>query len=308
MNFNYLSILLIIALIPNAWAKKPRPKMPDSNKIESIYFEDNRRLVLNEGTEEEYQLSKSVAAQISTSKLKIKTPEEFTFEYENIKNGLNFCSDEKFIDLPMLSDCSGFLVADNIVMTAGHCVDENYKCKEKVWVFDYLNQTSSYKNQQEIVFKKEQIYNCKEVLTKVIKGEKGAKTDYALILLDRKVTDRKPYSIKRMKWPKVSNDLVMIGHPLGLPKIITDQFYIIKGEGEINSLINADSFSGNSGSPIIEKTSKSVVGMLISGEIDLRYDYFSGCNRPYKCTDGDCGGEWMLNYTNFPIKEIPFRL
>lgn len=304
----FIFLFMLFGVMPVSWAKRPRPKIPDQKKTESIYFEDNRRVVLNEGTDEEFQLSKSVAAQISLSKLSLKTPDEYTFLYDNLKNGLNFCADEKFVELPILSDCSGFLVADNILMTAGHCVDEAYKCKEKVWVFDYHNQASSYRNDQEIVFKKDKVYACKEVLTKVIKGEKGAKIDYALILLDHKASDRRPFTIKRLKWPKISNDLVMIGHPLGLPKIISDQFYLLKGEGDINSVINADSFSGNSGSPVIDKETKNVVGMLIGGELDLRYDFFSGCNRPYKCTETNCGGEYMLNYSFFPSKEIPFRL
>ena len=47
-------------------------------------------------------------------------------------------------------------------------------------------------------------------------------------------------------------------------------------------LANLDTFSGNSGSPVFNKRTKRVEGILIAGETDYTFDMNQGCNVTYK--------------------------
>jgi V8-like Glu-specific endopeptidase len=91
----------------------------------------------------------------------------------------------------------------------------------------------------------------------------------------------------------------MIGHSLGMPKMYVDNLKI-DGLGD-KQLINAygliDSFSGNSGSPIIDEKNKIVVGILIRGEEDFLYDYNYSCNSIKKCKKNECAPVTIMKIT-----------
>jgi V8-like Glu-specific endopeptidase len=271
----------------------------------SVYNEDSRRLVMPESSSLESILSRSVAVQIDLNKVVKKSSENVLFSYLDLSEGLNFCPEERFVDLPMLGDCSGFLIDKDTLMTAGHCMSNLGDCQNKVWAFDYNHQTSLYGNRNELSLSQDNIYKCREVVSYENYKRDGQSIDYAIIKLDRTVIGPEPLKVKRIKYPKISENLIMIGHPLGLPKMIVDNFSILGSLDRANSMINADSFSGNSGSPIIDLNSKMVVGMLIGGEVDFEFDFNSNCNRVKKCNLKTCSGERMQNYSAFPSKFIP---
>lgn len=254
----------------------------------------------------------SVAAQISNNKILKSDSATTIFNYQTLSSGLNYCSEERFSNNPIISDCTGFLVSEDLLMTAGHCMADLSDCTKKVWVFDYDNQNELFKNEGELSIPKNKIYGCKEVVTYSNDKIDGNYIDYALVRLDRKVTERDYLKVKRFEIGKSVNNAALIGHPLGLPKILVDQITLGNSVGASlknpNMKIDSDSFSGNSGSPIIDLNSGQVIGMLIRGDMDFEFDFETGCNRTKKCTMATCKGETMLNYSSFPLKQIPFHL
>ncbi|PTM00916.1 MAG: hypothetical protein DA407_16075, partial [Bacteroidetes bacterium] len=48
-----------------------------------------------------------------------------------------FDENVKFLDQPTVGSCTGFLIAPDIMVTAGHCINSMEDANEYVWVFDY---------------------------------------------------------------------------------------------------------------------------------------------------------------------------
>jgi DNA replication protein DnaC len=93
-------------------------------------------------------------------------------------------------------------------------------------------------------------------------------TDWALLKLDREVAcDPLPLNLNKVA-DKI--ELYMLGHPNGLPLKFT---YNGKLEGNTESDFfecKLDAFRGNSGSPVLNKETNQVVGILIEGNTDYQ--------------------------------------
>ena len=239
-----------------------------------IYGEDNRKEP--EAYSDVYikSLSRSVAAMIPLKNLK-KTSRGYKVDknVKSLKETYNFCEGERFNEQPTAAICTGFLVAPNIMVTAGHCYsNQKLNCDETLWVFDYKNSESKE-------FPKKNIYRCKKVIAQKLENDSGL--DFTIVELDREVTERKPLTLSHQK-PTVGIPLVLMGHPMGLPLKISDG-------GEVLALketffqANLDSFEGNSGSPVFNKGNGEVEGILVRGNQDYTMD--GPCRRANHCDD-----------------------
>ena len=196
---------------------------------------------------------------------------------------------QKFFNQPTASLCSGFLVAPDLVITAGHCIEKS-SCSDRLFVFDYAKTS---KDQEIYNLSEDTVYACSEVLEqKETKFE-----DYALVRLNRRVTDRTPLNIRRQGQPQVGDRLMMISHPSGLPSKISEGGFL----SSVGNLYTAgvDAFTGSSGGVILNFATGDVEGILLGGAQDLVEDSELGCKREVKCTGSTCGGE-----TIFPIVRL----
>lgn len=269
-----------------------------------VYGEDNRKLMseLDPNIDNfELEQSRSVLAQIPKWRITAEDKESISIRTKSLGNGLKFCPDERFSELPIVSSCSAFMVAPDLILTAGHCVKDKYECQKNYWVLDYNDAAGLEGASGNVSFNKENVYSCAQILS----WSENPKLDYALIRLNRKITDRKPLTIRRNGKVEDSDSLSVIGHPMGLPKIITNEAMIRNNSLIYTFLTNADTFSGNSGSPVINPKTKLVEGMLIRGDEDFRMDIDLGCNRIVRCLRKDCRGETVQRTTVLPLKLIP---
>ncbi len=239
-----------------------------------IYGEDNR------GEPDSYNdvylrsLSKAVAAMIPQKNLK-KTRNGFRIHnsVQTLRETYNFCDGERFNNQPTAAICTGFLVAPNIMVTAGHCYTEEKKaCKDNVWVFDY-------KVSQLDEFPSRNVYHCKKILGRKLEENTGV--DYTVVELDRAVAERKPLKLSSQP-PSEGIPLVIMGHPMGLPLKISDGAEILNLE-ENFFRANLDSFEGNSGSPVFNRGNGEVEGILVRGNPDYAND--GVCRRANHCDD-----------------------
>lgn len=248
-----------------------------------IYGDDNRRAI-SEASTLEQKLARSVLAQVPFYKMLTSDTTSITFEVKSARNTLNICAEEKFSDDTMLSSCTGFLVAPDLLLTAGHCIKDKSDCFKKMWVLDY--------DQSQNTFSKDKIAYCKEIV------DSNFASDYALIRLSKTITDRTPLRLRRIGKLNPYADFLVIGHPLGLPKITTDQA-LLRGNSLIKTFtINSDTYSGNSGSPVIDPKTSLVEGILIKGDRDFEMDYVSLCMRSVHCEENGCKGETVLRSTS----------
>ena len=158
-----------------------------------IYGADNRMELSNTTRTLFEGLGRSTAAMVRDEALILDSSgQSYTLapNVKTLKESLRLCSKERFASQPFLASCSGFLVAENILVTAGHCYQGmmNSACNDHAWVFDYKleDETRPFS----FSFPKENVYRCKRVLKAVLNS--SDRGDFSIIELDRKVTDRVP--------------------------------------------------------------------------------------------------------------------
>lgn len=202
-------------------------------------------------------------------------------------SGANACKDERFANQPTIGNCTGFLVGDRYMITAGHCVvnvgvvdkDENSPfCANFKWYFDF-NLTASAKTTVNNI-PANRLYSCKRVIrAEVI--DNGA--DFAVVELDRPVSkDMIPLTINSAR-PTVGSAVFTVGHPMGLPAKHSGISSVVAAD-KAKDYFEAylDTEGGNSGGPVFNKKNE-VIGILVSGhQIDL-YTTPQGCSRVNKC-------------------------
>lgn len=204
------------------------------------------------------------------------------------------CAKERFSHQPTSAMCTGFLVSEKILVTAGHCIVDHKDCQGNKWAFDYKVDNGE---QTRIQLPSKNLYACKKILARAYDHGLGA--DYAVIELAKKVTDRRPLSIRRSGQVPVGTPLVVIGHPSSLPTKIADGATVRRLEDHY-FVADLDTFGGNSGSPVINVTSGEVEGILVRGEDDYVVDTELGCNIPKVCEQNSCRGEDVNLITNVP--------
>ena len=77
-------------------------------------------------------ISKSKISQFSTGKAYIQTK---SYGFDN-----NLCSDEQFYYQKTAAFCSGALVGPDLVLTAGHCVEDLVDCDSTNVVFEFITE------------------------------------------------------------------------------------------------------------------------------------------------------------------------
>lgn len=250
-----MTILSVVLITSQAFAQSPTKIKP-----RVVYGTDDRMDIYESDDNLMKELSLSTAAQIHNSNV-TEISGIYTINQKTLaQNGI--CKSERFSTQPVAAECTGFLIAPNKLVTAGHCVTGLSDCKKYKWIFDYANRESIVKK---FSFNKDQVFTCTSVIERA-KDESGA--DYAVIKLDRKVPDRLP--LKYRKEGKISNDAVLtvIGHSSSLPLKIASVADIRDNSNDIFFVIGSDTFSGNSGSPVIDTKSGIVEGILVRGDED----------------------------------------
>lgn len=228
------------------------------NKV--IYGKDNRvesRLHPNKNLR---ILAKSVAARVSQYDI-YKDGDQYSFPTRSLSYKMNVCESERFKDQVSLSDCTGFLVGKDILVTAGHCMETKSDCKRNQWVFGF-DDTSKR-------FSQDQVYSCAEVIEQEAKYNLlGYAKDFAVIRLDREVVGRAPLKFRSKGKLSKGSRLAVIGHPVGLPMKTADDGRVKNTYG-LTFKANLDTYGGNSGSPVFNLKTLEVEGILVQGKNDF---------------------------------------
>ncbi len=252
----------------------------DDLQAKVIYGEDDR-LDLYEVTDQSLlNLASSTMALMRASDIRINGAIAEIKE-EKIGEAYRLCKTERFYEQNSAAFCSGFLVAPDTVMTAGHCVRSQSSCNTTRFVFDFAMQSESDRANQ---VPAGNVYECKELVHSVAVG---SGEDFAVIKLNRPVLDREPLKLSP-KTADVGADLTVIGHPSGLPTKIADGASVRRVLRE-HLVANLDTYGGNSGSAVFNSQTGEVEGILVRGEAD--YIFENGCRKSNVCTDSGCRGE-----------------
>ena len=305
----------------------PEVKQCNDSSEEVIYGEDNRIDVYEAKLDPNlwpkvqnklpaimgvfYNDSIETAANTSNAQLKSKT----TF-----KQGFELCDGTRFSDQYLGPACTAFLVAKDIVATAGHCVGpimtfnpfdgEKVPSINSVKFISGFALTKSGNMTQEVgQFRENQVYTAIEILAHEL--DENTLLDYAVVRLDREVEGVTPLTLSEAATSELGNSFFVIGHPSGLPmKIATNGSRFGEGTSDF-FVLSLDTFGGNSGSPVFDATTGEVEGILVRGAPDFVLDSEYQCYKPERCEcvclsgqceevdDGTCYGEDAIRTSVF---------
>jgi V8-like Glu-specific endopeptidase len=202
---------------------------------------------------------------------------------ESYADGYGLCKEEPFYEQNTGAFCSGSLVAPDVIMTAGHCVKSESACATTKFVFGFAVTQKGVTPSQ---VPASEVYSCAQLIGR---EQVGTGADWALIRLDRKVTNHEPLKYDAGDAVKNGDQLVVIGHPAGLPTKVAGGATVRDASPKGYFVANLDTYGGNSGSAVFNAKTGVIVGILVRGEND--YVYKGDCRVSNVCTSDGCRGE-----------------
>jgi len=202
----------------------------------------------------------------------------------------NLCPGERFREQPTGAFCSGFLVATDIIATAGHCVNAD-NVRDVRFVFGFRMRDAET---AETVISNGEIYRGMAVVGHQLVGNGP---DWALVRLDRPVANHRIARIRRAGKIGDQQAVHVIGHPAGLPTKFAGGAGVRDNAPEAYFIANLDSYGGNSGSPVFNSDTHEVEGILVRGETDFVRQ--GTCQVSLVCPTTGCRGEDCTRTTEF---------
>ena len=248
----------------------------------------------NDSRKDLYQVNDSLALELADSTVALLKPSDledlkgkpgrFKIKSVTFQEDQKLCDSEKFVEQPVVAFCTGFLVAPDLVLTAGHCVLSDEGCTKTKFVFGYaIKHEGKYPHD----IAKSEVYSCAEVVKRHLTKNEA---DYALLKLDREVTGHLPLSLNRNDDITAGTPIMVIGNPSGLPTKISANGtvrYSHSKDAFFNT--NLDAYGGNSGSPVFNQMTGEVEGILVRGDKD--FIKRGGCYVSYQCGSEEGVGE-----------------
>lgn len=249
-----------------------------------IYGEDNRVDVYAETDPDRVSWAASTVGLVSSAELFNNGDGTYTLVTDPFSYlGRSPCEGEPFAGQPTAPFCSGFLAGPDIVVTAGHCMD-NARLSSTRYIFGFEMLDA---NTGVTTLNADQVYAGAEIIGRRYESN----YDYTVVRLDRPVTapGAVPLPIRRSGTIPVGTQVGVIGHPTGLPlKIAFGATTVVKSNDQPPYFqANLDTYGGNSGSPVFNASNGVVEGVLVRGERD--YNIVGNCFESNRISDSSPG-------------------
>jgi len=215
---------------------------------------------------------------------------------EEIGREEQLCKEEILGDMTVSTspNCTAFLISENQVMTAGHCVyglagttpnsgmSERLLCERMNFVFG-VRKARVIDGGFEVL--KSNQYKCGKI-EKLFSNDR--ELDFAVIRLDRPVKNRTIFTLGSETDMREGDAVFMLGHPKGAA-LTYGSGTITSGYGHFNLKTNLDAFSGNSGSPVMNYSTNKVIGILTKGLDDFKRESGRSCQKLARYNDSTYG-------------------
>lgn len=232
-----------------------------------IWFGDDR-MDFYEITDEKVKNNTDCVAAICMKDNLVDDKGFSTLRNKNYGKAFNLCESEPFHNQPIAAGslCTGFLVTDDMIVTAAHFVEGRTVTNLRI-VFGFKMLDSST---PAIQVSNDNIYKGVKIPQIVYRSRMEDRVDWALVKLDRKVVGQSIATLSRKKVFR-GQPIYVIGHPVGLPMKYAPGASVEHVNG---TYFNAqlDIYSGNSGSPVFNSDTHEVIGMVVRGDTtDFRW-------------------------------------
>jgi V8-like Glu-specific endopeptidase len=272
-----------------------------------IFGTDNRKDVIFD-TFKNRQLAPAIAMSVGNNFAIPQTENKFSLDFHLASDSFNvgLCPEERFSkQYANWLNCTGFLVTEDVMVTAGHCIVFNHSsvqpalvedgnttmCRDFSWVFDFK---ATHTGQVPIMNydTQQQIAGCQKVIYAHITpdqlksdgvaiGEYGL--DYSIIRLDRPLLNRKPLRLAE-GGTRVGEPVSAVTYPSGLPLKVASHARVLQNQFENYFTTNLDISSGSSGGPVFNYKNE-VIGIVVraSPVEDYIWDKKRDCATSYVC-------------------------
>lgn len=269
------------------------------SRQESIYGNDNRRDLFLLSTMPTTATAATVTASargvvavFHQAQIRPDGPDTSKLITLQYGSSYNLCECEPFRNQPTGAWCTGFLVSRQIIATAGHSLGPTTLDKFRfVFGFEMLDVDTA-----RIIVGNDQIYRGVKFLGW---SRPPADADWALIELDRPVPDHEPLPVRRNGEVALNQAVHVFGHPKGLPLKFSDSAVVRDNTRENYFVANLDTYTGNSGSPVLNDDEHFVEGILVRGMRD--FIFVDGCLKSLVCPmvggGPECIGEFCMRIT-----------
>jgi subtilisin-like proprotein convertase family protein len=208
----------------------------------------------------------------------------FAYWYQEIDplgTGNPLCADEPFRNQPAPGICSGVLVTPDLIATAGHCIACT-NVSDYAAVFGFVMEDAST---AKLTVSADDVYRCSEII-----AYNDGYPDWSLVRLERQVAGRTPLPVDRTGQLSVGQELLVVGHPWGLPRKYDAGGTVRDASAATFFQANVDTYIGSSGSPVLDRASLEVKGLVTAGLTSFEVDNSLTCDRSRVCPDTGCPG------------------
>ncbi|MGA9526112.1 MAG: trypsin-like peptidase domain-containing protein [Myxococcaceae bacterium] len=265
------------------------PEVLEETESKVVYGNDDRLDVYSfaAGSEWKQRALTSTVALMRPGEVSFDSNGTAQFNGGTLGSNRYLCSDQSFRNQPASAFCSGTLIADDLILTAGHCIDDSSDCANTLFVFKYAMRDDASLE----VITRDDVFSCTGIVRRELGTTADGNLDYAVVRIDRKATPRfTPAPVVTEPVVNEGDQVTVIGCPSGIPFKIDEGGAVRDARASVGDdfVANSDTFGGNSGSGVYDASGR-VVGILVRGEND--YTSTGSCYAVNRCSETGCRGE-----------------
>lgn len=265
-------LLLLTAFVAMGCGSESDPLHVACHSLPVIYGEDERQEPFASSSSHTAVALHSTVALIPTAIVRALDSGGLTWQDVTLGGADGMCADERFASQPAIAQCSGTLVATDLVLTAAHCVNGPLRCSDYTLALGYALTSAT---EQHPWLDGSQLYGCQNVLVDLSAADPPA--DVALVQLDRAVSA--PWRAAPLRNASIvaGEHVLAATFPLGTPLKLDEG-------GQVRDVLSAsftadiDTFIHSSGGALFDE-SGFLAGVLVKGQDDFTFDEKAQCYR-----------------------------
>lgn len=226
--------------------------------------------------------SRSVGVVIHRDRLSDLTDSIYALDIStHLKTVFKLCPEEPYGAQVSLGVGTAFIIGMDTMMTAGHVFEGSIEDYVILFNFEIINRGGAI---FPIVYQRN-VYEIEEIISE------DTQLDITSFRVNKPL-QAAPLKLATQNTLSRNQSIYMIGHPSGLPKKVALNASIYTNDELFHFYTTLDAFQGNSGSPVFDMETHTVIGVLVSGLQD--YQWTGSCNKSNVCFIPYCKGEKVM--------------